>query len=419
MYKSTTYDVVVVGGGAAGVAAAIGAVKAGAHCLLIERYGCLGGQATIANVSSYCGFFNHAKNPEQIVKGIGQEILEELHELGYYDKINISPAGNAIVALDQEATKFAFDEVVGRYPVDVLMHCRAIKAEMAADKKHIASLVCTDDESIFEIQASVFVDASGDANLAHMAGAEVRFGDGKGGCYFSTKMMRLDRVGKDVKFKPALLEEIFSKAKKDGYKCLTKESGIVFRVGDDTAYAILPSVAVPALDARTLTECEINTRRQAQDYLAVFRKYMPGMENCRLISTGAQLGMRDTRHVIGETILTGDDVLNAVKREDGVARGGWPCEMHVDLNKMAKYLFVKDDDYYEIPLGCLKSKNIANLWCAGRTISADPIAFASVRVMGTGFATGHAAGVAAAFSVTNQAVAKDVQKELLRQQALI
>ena len=98
MYKSTTYDVVVVGGGAAGVAAAIGAVKAGAHCLLIERYGCLGGQATIANVSSYCGFFNHAKNPEQIVKGIGQEILEELHELGYYDKINISPAGNAIVA---------------------------------------------------------------------------------------------------------------------------------------------------------------------------------------------------------------------------------------------------------------------------------------------------------------------------------
>ena len=80
---------------------------------------------------------------------------------------------------------------------------------------------------------------------------------------------------------------------------------------------------------------------------------------------------------------------------------------------------IKDDDYYEIPLGCLKSKNIANLWCAGRTISADPIAFASVRVMGTGFATGHAAGVAAALSINNAVAVKDIQKELLRQQALI
>lgn len=117
------YDVIVVGGGASGIAAAIGAAKTGAHCLLMERYGCLGGQATTANVSSYCGFFTHGEHARQVVKGVGQEVLDELHRLGYYDGFRFSPVGNAIVALDQEATKFALDEVISKYPVDVLLHC--------------------------------------------------------------------------------------------------------------------------------------------------------------------------------------------------------------------------------------------------------------------------------------------------------
>ena len=291
---------------------------------------------------------------------------------------------------------------------------------MSTNKHTIISVTCADDETIYEFTAKAFVDGSGDANLAHMAGASIRYGDGNGTGQASTRMMQIDRVSSEVKFKPSILEEIFTKAKKDGYKHLTKESGIVFRTNDDTVFAILPSVWVPALDARTLTACEINTRKQAQEYMEVFHKYMPGMENCRLISTGANLGIRDTRHIIGKETLSYDNVINGLKPETGIARGAWPCEMHIDINKMAQYVFLKEDDYYRIPFGCLVPQDISNLWCAGRTISADAKAFASVRVMGTGFATGHAAGVAAALHVNNATSSvQDVQKELQKQNALI
>lgn len=413
------YDVVVVGGGASGIAAAIGAAKTGASCLLLERYGCLGGQATTANVASYCGFFTHGKNAQQIVKGVGEEVLEELHRLGYYDGFSFSPVGNAIVTLDQEATKFALDNVISRYPVDVLLHCRMIRAEADAENGTVQHIVCVDDQDSYEFSADAFVDATGDVNLAYLAGAELRYGDGNGKGQASTRILMLDRVDPKVRFKPDLLDKIFTQAKKDGYQHLTKESGIVFRVNDDTAFAILPSVWVPDLSAKTLTQCEMDTRRQAQDYLDVFRKYMPGMENCRLISTGVQLGLRDTRHILGEKVLTGEQVLHAVKPEDSVARGGWPCEMHTEINKMAKYIFVDNDDYYGIPLSCLRPRNWKNLWCAGRTISADPVAFASVRVMGCGFATGQAAGVAAALYRNGKESVSAVQQELLRQGALI
>lgn len=423
MKKADYFDVIVVGGGAAGIAAAIGAAEAGASCLLIERNGSLGGQATNANVASYCGFFTHGDEPRQIVKGVGQKVLDELRALGFYDGYVLSPVKNAIVTLDEEALKLALDRLVQKYDrLKVLLHCRVIGAVKSADGRAIEGVECVDDQARQVFRAGAFVDASGDANLAWLAGAELSFGDGKGGCYMSTKVMRLDRVGKDVKFWPAVLEEALTRAKACGIAPLTKESGIVFRVNDDTAYAILPSTAVPDLRAETLTRLEMYAREQCRAYVEAFRRFIPGMEACRLVSTGYKLGLRDTRHMIGEYTLTGEEVLNAVKQEDAVARGAWPCEMHTDVNKMAQYLWVKDDDYYEIPLRCLKSRNIPNLWGAGRLISADHMAFASVRVMGIGFATGHAAGIAAALMALNPgetAGYKAIREELLRQGACL
>ena len=417
MNKCQNYDVIVIGGGAAGIAAAVGAVKAGASCLLIERNGCLGGQATSSNVASYCGFFTHGDSPRQIVHGVGEEVLQLLRELGGYDHYVLSPTKNAIVTFDEELLKYALDLLAERYRLDVLLHCRMVKVNKSSENR-ISSVECVDDENWYEFSAKQFVDASGDGNLAWLSGADIRYGDGKGGGYMSTKIMRMDHVSPAVKFSPAALEAVFRRAKEDGYKNLTKEAGIVFRTAPDTAYAILPSVPVPSLDARTLTGCEQNTRRQCQEYLKAFRAYMPGMEHARLVSTGYKMGLRDTRHLVGKYTLTKDDVLNAVKRPDAVARGAWPCEMHNDLTKMITYLWVKDDDYYDIPLGALQSANIVNLLCGGRMVSADPVAFASVRVMGIGFATGHAAGVAAAcFARCERTDVTEIQKELNRQNA--
>lgn len=184
--------------------------------------------------------------------------------------------------------------------------------------------------------------------------------------------MRIDHIAPSVQFKPDILEKVFKQAKADGYQHLTKESGIVFRTHEDTAYAILPSVFVGSMDAATLTACERDTRRQCQDYMKAFRQYLPGMENARLVSTGAQLGLRDTRHIIGDYMITAEDVMDAVKQEDAVACGAWPCEMHNKLTSMLSYQFIKDNDYYSIPLRAITSKNIHNLYAAGRTVSARP-----------------------------------------------
>jgi hypothetical protein len=420
MDRRKNYDVIVVGGGSAGVSAAIGAAKAGASCLLIERNGSLGGHATNANVSSYCGFFTRGEKPTQVVKGIGEEVLHKLNKLDAYDGFKLSPMKNAIVILDTESTKFALDELVSEYCLDVLLHCRVVKANMNSEKARIVSIECVDDEGFCEYSAQMFVDASGDANLGYLAGADYRWGNGNGGSQLSTMVMRIDRVDPSVSFSPELLEKIILQAKEEGYNQLSKESGIVVRISDDTVVAVLPSVEVSSLDSVTLTKCEMDTRLQCQKYMEVFKKYIPGMEKSRLVWTGNYLGLRDTRHLVGTYTLTGDDVINAKKHEDVIARGGWPCEMHVEKNKMAQYLWIKDDSYYEIPLGCLKPIKIENLWAAGRTISADPIAFASVRVMGIGFATGHAAGVAAALTINGKSIdIKKIQEELRRQNALI
>lgn len=414
------YDVVVIGGGAAGIAAAIGAAKTGAKTMLIERSGCFGGQATNANVASYCGFFTHEKKPRQVVKGIGQEVLDGLADLGGYSGCSFSGVGNAIIPFDEELLKVALDNLMRKYALDVLLHCTLVRAETAPDEKKIHAVVCVDDENEYTFEAAAFVDATGDANLAHLAGAATRYGDGKGGGYFSTKVMRIDCVAPETNLSPKVMEPILHKAKADGYNLITKESGIIFRTEPDMIYAILPSTAVPSLDATALTECEMQTRAQCQQYIQVFRKYVPGMENARLLSTGNTLGLRDTRHMIGKETLMEQDVLSARKRPDRIARGAWPCEMHNDIRKMGEYLWIENDDYYDISLGILESATVKNLWGAGRCVSADPIAFASVRVMGIGFATGHAAGVAAALTATGKdAAVPAVQQELQQQGAEI
>ena len=416
--QNKVYDVLVVGGGASGVAAALGAVKAGASCLLLERGAGLGGQAVSARVPSYCGFFTHSEQPVQVVGGIGQEVLEQLRQLGAYDGFIFSAARNAIIPLDAETLQYGLDLLVQKYPLDLLLHCHVIGASVSGNR--IEAVEYADDERRGWIQARMFIDATGDANLAHLAGAQTRYGDGNGGGYFSTKVMMLDNISPSAVWTAQSLREALRKARQDGFRNLPKESGVIQRTAPDLAYALLPTVAVPALDAGTLTNCEIQTRQQAQEYLEAFRRYLPGFERARLVSTGSRLGIRDTRHIIGTETLSGDDVVNAVKRPDSIARGAWPCEMHTDKNSPAVCLWVKDGGYYDIPPGVLQSRSIGNLYAAGRTISADPVAFSSIRVMGTGFATGHAAGVAAALRIRNPDVSiSEIQDELKRQGALI
>lgn len=419
MKRNYRYDVVVAGGGTAGVAAATGAAKAGAKTLLIERSPYLGGEATHSGVGAFCGFYSCGKNPVKVVAGIGDRVLEELDRVGAPGDDVISATGNHNINFQPEYLKCALDNLLTKEGVDFFLHTLIVGANTREGR--LTSIICTDDEGSFTVEADCFVDATGDANLTYLAGARTMWGDGDGAVQAATMPFRMSGVDTSCDMTPTAVEKAVMQAKKDGIPHLTKEKGFILKKeGSDIVTVLLPSVIPQGLNAQELTRIEIDTRRQVLYYVQALKKYMHGMEMAELAVIGPSIGLRETRRMLGKEIIQVDDVLSRRKRPDGVARGGWKPEIHKDVNKMGVYMEVSDGSYFDIPLKALQSADLENLYGAGRNLSADEIAFAAVRVMGTCFATGHAAGVAAACQALRKAAdVAVVREELVRQGALV
>ncbi len=419
MERNYQYDVVVVGGGTAGVSAAVGAAKTGAKTLLIERSPYLGGEATHSGVSAFCGFYTCGENPVRVVEGVGQLVLEEMEALGPTVDYIISATGNRNINFQPEYLKCAMDNLLDKENVDYLLHASVISAE--TENGNIVSIGCTDDEGVFKVSAKTFVDASGDANLSHLAGAHLVWGGDDGCPQAATMPFRLSGVDTGCDMTPAAVERAVVKAKEAGIPNLTREKGFILKKeGSNIVGVLLPSIMPEGLSAKELTRMEKETRKQVLSYVQALKTYMPGMEHAELAVIGPSIGFRETRKLVGKETITVDDVLNRKKCDNSVARGGWKPEIHKDVNKMATYLEVKEGSYFDIPLGSLQSENIENLYGAGRMISADEAAFAAVRVMGTCFATGHAAGAAAACQALDGKVdIKHIREVLINQGALV
>lgn len=419
MTRRFSYDVAVVGGGVAGIAAAVGAAQAGARTVLLERAAYLGGEATNAGVTAFAGIYASGSSGHKVVGGVCDQVLDHLARLGQDICSGVTATGNLTIKFSPEYLKLALDDMAEEAGVDLFCHCQVIGAK--TDGPRLTAIECADDSGRFEVNAGAFIDASGDANLAFLSGVPTVWGNGRGQTQIATLSVRIDRIDKDADISPAAVEQAILKAKADGMKHLTREKGFILRRDrEDFGFALLPSIVLKNLDAKTLSDAERDGRKQALAYVEAFRKYMPGLERCRLVSTGPVLGIREGRKMVGLYTLTGEDVVGAVKRPDAVARGGWMPEIHRDPNKMGEYIPVEKGSYFDIPLSALRSIQLENLYGAGRAVSADEVAFASIRVMGTGFATGHAAGVAAAVKArTGEAEIKKVREELLRQNALI
>lgn len=418
MNRSYQYDVVIVGGGTAGVAAAVGAAKAGARTLLVERNAYLGGEATNSGVNCFCGFYTCGADPVRVVEGVGQLVLDEMRALGPTIAEEISASGNKDIIFQPEYLKCALDNLLEKEHVDYFLHTVVIGAEVEDGK--IRAIQCVDDEGMFRVSAKAFVDASGDANLGRLAGAKIVWGNNGGHPQAATLTFRLSGVAADVDLSPAAVERAVVKAKAAGIRNLTREKGFILRMEKSgIVHVLLPSIIPKGLSAEEMTRMERETRKQVLGYIEALRTYMPGMEHCELAVIGPSIGFRETRKLVGKATITADDVISGRKRADGVARGGWKPEIHRDVNKMATYMEVKTGSYFDIPLGALQSENVENLFGAGRMISADEAAFAAVRVMGTCFATGHAAGVGAACLTVDGRVEVEHVREMLKKQGAL
>ncbi|MGR3322283.1 MAG: FAD-dependent oxidoreductase [Pseudooceanicola sp.] len=419
---ASQFDVLVAGGGAGGVGAAIGAARAGARVALVEKYGFLGGAATNAQVLAYCGFFHHGGEAAvQSVAGAGEAVRDALRDLGLDCRPYHSPTtGNWIILLDPERLKIALDRVLAANGVEVLLHSRVSAAARTGER--LDSVTVAGMDGRFEMPARAFVDASGDANLALVAGQDMRIGDGEGRIQAFTMPIRVGGLNLEGRVdREAIKRAVDLFNTRSPHPIHRSDGGIFTRVeGANDFWWLIIDRDMPDLSSRSFTRAEQEGREMALTMVEALRETVPGFEKSWLAQTGPQIGVRETRHPAARYEISHDDVLSGRLRDDGVARASWPIELHSEAGKPS-YEFIGGEGYYHVPLDALHARGIDNLFYGGRVIGADPRAYGSTRVMGTAFASGEAAGVAAALTAGNghPPEAEAVRRQLRAQGALI
>jgi FAD dependent oxidoreductase len=420
-----TFDVVVIGGGSAGVAAAAGAARYGAKTLLVERYGFLGGAATAAGVLAYCGLhLCGVETAVSAVHGVADDVLGHLRDLGVDSPPRRSVAtGNWVTPLNPEALKIALDRTAVRAGAEVTLHTSLI--DVALNSGVIEAVRLADHSGHRTVTARAWIDASGECNLAAMSGAAAspRFGVNRKSAPASYPVrisgiagsLELDRVA--IQTAACTIEAHLGRA------TVRQTGGFITRLpGTDDLWWLVVDLVTDGLSGPDMSAAERDGRELVWQAVAALRSQVPGFERASIATTGPQLGIRETRHVASRDDVLEADAASGRLRPDGIARAAWPMEIHHAPGR-TEYRPIGGAGYFHVPLGALRAAHADNLWLAGRTVGADPAAFASVRVMGTAFATGHAAGIAAALQAQSTGAtavdAEHVIRKLRAQNALI
>jgi hypothetical protein len=440
-----TYDVIIAGGGPAGITAAIAAARNGARTLLVERYGFLGGQSTIALVYPWMSFHDAAGN--QVIKGIGQEIVERLQALGASPGHVIDTIGyvSYFTPFDAELYKYVAQEMVLEAGAQLLLHTWIVGAHTSQGR--ITSLTAYNKSGRQTLRAKVYVDATGDADIAHFSGAQMAKGrDADGATQPMTMNFRLGGVdlaavkayvqAHPEEFYPATrhdrLDELPYVTGVQGFYTLWKQAnlpiprhGLLFFTGvrpDEVGVNTSRIIGLDATKAEDLTRAEIEGRRQVMILTDFLRSTIPGFANCHLITTPAQVGVRETRRIVGEYVLTEDDIVAGRQFPDTIALSAYPIDIHSPVDGGNETVDIKRA--HGIPYRCLLPKGVSNLLAAGRIISVTHQAFAAIRVTPPVFAIGQAAGTAAALAATAGVPPADVpvgelQARLTAQEAVL
>jgi hypothetical protein len=383
------------------VAAAVAAARLGTEVLRVERYGLLGGAATNSGVNCFAGFYTSGDDPRPVVAGVGGEMVERLRAAeGCLPPFRAAGSRNTVVPFLPEVAKCVLDEMLADAGVRLRLHTWVTGAEVAGRTVRAAALWSKGGPE--RACAQVFVDCTGDADLVAFAGGAFAFGNEDGtlqaaSMYFTVTGVDRERLARLTRPEIA---DLVGRAHAEGWPMIAPQPGLFVPLPHtgEVLCAFHRDLGVNGLDAESLTRGEVHARRAAASYLRLFRERFPGFEGARLCRTGPQLGIRETRRVMGRYVLHGRECMEGARFADAVARGGWPIEIHDrdEGRAYARYGYIRGDGYYDIPARALIARDLDNVLTAGRCLSASHGAQASARVMGTAWATGHAAGALAA-----------------------
>lgn len=390
-------DVLVVGSGSAGATAAITAARLGASTALVERYGFMGGISTQV-LDTFYGFFTPGAQPRKVVGGVPDTVVKELlkRKAAIY-RPNTYGAGQGIT-YDPETLKVVWEQLARQAGVRLYYH--ALVVDVLSEGTEIRGVVIASKAGLFRLPARVVIDASGDADVAARMG--VPFESGKDGPIQSLtttfKLINVD-VERAKSVKKAELHAKMRQADQLGYDLPRKEGSVHMTPLPGLMATNMTRVRdVDPFDLNQLTQAEIEGRRQALEYARFLIEQIPGYEKAALGGFSVQIGIRESRRIFGEYRLTREDVLSARKFEDAIAQCGAPIEEH-HAGQDTRWEYLPEGETYHIPYRCLLPQKAEGLLVAGRCLSADHDAHASVRSMGQCMAMGQAAGAAAALAV--------------------
>ncbi len=405
------YDLIVSGGGFAGVSAAIAAAREGLKVLLVDRNNCLGGAASECLVFPYMRYWTKDINTNEKVylsSGIFAEINKNLSELGGFNKNESS--------FDEEILKIVLNRMVIAEGIDILFNTLVTDAN--AENGVVKSITVSNKSGNSEYFADYFIDATGDGDVAVMCGNNYRLGrEGDNLCQPMTLCFRAAGVDIDLfkKEKPQM-QELYKEYQEQG-KIKNIRENILSFVSMQSGVIHFNSTRIVKMnptDAKDISSAEIMAREQAYELITFLKENFESCRNAKIISTASRIGVRESRMIDGEYVLTAGDLLDCKKFDDGIAVCDYDIDIHNPEGSGTSHHFFEPGTYYSIPYRCLTPKATSNLLVAGRCISSTHEAQASYRIMPTCSSIGQAAGIAAGIAKKSGVGVKEIDVSQLR-----
>jgi hypothetical protein len=398
-------DVLVVGGGPAGLAAAVSAARGGAQTLLLERHGFLGGMGTAGGVTNFAGLYGRRDGRMQrLVRGVASELLDRIGALGGLNDPQDGLQGRIRVrSYDVAAYKCAADAWLLEAGVRLLFHAWAAGVVMDGDR--IAALLAETKQGRVAIRAREFIDASGDGDVAAHAGVPFTYGDGQGNALYPSTMFRLSHVdGPRALAAVGEFKAIDALMARAAGRYAFPRQGAILRPqrnpsewrANVTQLSDADGRAANAIDAASLSAAEVQGRQQIVEYLRFLRKEVPGFERAEIAEIAPQVGVRETRRMHCAHMLSADEVLGGARFEDRIGLNAWPVEQHVAGRIEWMFPHDPDNSFNELPYRMLVPEGVANLHVAGRCAGMQHLGQSAARASGACFVMGQAAGTAAA-----------------------